>query len=133
MWIMSHPVRILLVDDNLPLRAGVRALLRSEGTFEVVAEAGDGETAVRLAAELVPDVILMDVQMPGRIDGIEATRRIVQAMAEDGRETVVIALSAAGRNERAMLDAGAVAFVPKDRAYDLISVVQGVLPTKTST
>jgi DNA-binding NarL/FixJ family response regulator len=71
-----EPVRVLIADDHLHFRDGLRALLLSAPDAEVVGEAGDGEEAVRLAARLQPDVILMDLNMPGT-GGIEATRRIL--------------------------------------------------------
>ena len=67
--------RVALVDDQSLLRAGLRALLDAEDGIEVVGEAGDGDAAVALARERRPDVVLMDVRMPG-VDGLEATRRI---------------------------------------------------------
>jgi DNA-binding NarL/FixJ family response regulator len=69
-------IRVLLADDQALVRGGFRALLEAEPGIEVVGEAGDGEEAVRLATSLVPDVVLMDIRMPGS-DGLEATRRIV--------------------------------------------------------
>src|SRR5438477_6690648 len=70
----GHPARVLLVDDHQLLRQAVRQALEHAG-MEVVAEAGDGSEAVRLARELTPDVVVMDVSMP-ILDGVEATRRI---------------------------------------------------------
>lgn len=71
-----EPIRILVADDHPHFRDGLRALLLSAPDLEVVGEAGDGERAVSLAARLQPDVILMDLNMPG-VGGIEATRRIL--------------------------------------------------------
>lgn len=68
-------IRILVVDDHMILRQGIVGLLKSAGDFEVVGEAGTGEAAVRLARDLNPDVIVMDLSLPG-IDGLEAARRI---------------------------------------------------------
>jgi len=68
-------IRVVLADDQVLVRAGFRALLDAQDDIEVVGEAGDGEQAVRLATELAPDVVLMDIRMPGT-DGLAATRRI---------------------------------------------------------
>ena len=77
----STPIRVLLVDDHPITLRGLRQLLESSGEFEVVGEAGDGWEAERIAKEEVPDVIVMDVLMPGR-DGIEACREILDALPD---------------------------------------------------
>ncbi|MFE1592027.1 response regulator [Nocardia sp. NPDC058705] len=73
---MTTPVRLLICDDHAVIRAGLHALLSSAPDIEVIGEAADGPTAVTLAASLHPDVVLMDLQLGGDMDGIEATRRI---------------------------------------------------------
>src|SRR5258706_8761012 len=86
--------RILLADDHQILRQGLRFLLSSECDFEVVAEAADGRTAVELAERLSPNVVVMDIAMPG-LNGIEATRQIVERVSG----TRAIALSAHGERK----------------------------------
>src|SRR5689334_10750164 len=73
---MSAPIGVLVVDDHIVVRAGIRTLLASEPTVEVVGEAGDGAEAVMQATQLQPDVILMDLVMPC-LDGIGAIERIM--------------------------------------------------------
>jgi DNA-binding NarL/FixJ family response regulator len=100
-------VRLVIADDHAVVRAGLRALLDGEPDLEVIAEAGSGEEAVRLAAELKPDVVLMDLRFAGSaVDGIEAVRRLsVEAPAVpalmltsfSGRTDVVRALEAGAR------------------------------------
>src|SRR5262245_42501939 len=72
---MADPIRLLIVDDQRLMRQGLQTLLELEIGFEVVSEAGDGQTALDAYAELQPDVVLMDIRMPG-MDGVEATRRL---------------------------------------------------------
>ena len=74
-------IRLLIVDDQRLVRAGLRMLCESTEDLEVVGEASNGVEAVRLAAELSPDLILMDLRMPG-LDGIEATRQILRVAAQ---------------------------------------------------
>jgi DNA-binding NarL/FixJ family response regulator len=77
----SSPVRVLIVDDDDLMRAGLRAVLSSDGTIEVVGEAADGRAAVAQVRTHSPDVVLMDVRMP-EVDGISATRDVVAASPE---------------------------------------------------
>ena len=77
------PIRVLIVDDHVPFREGLRALLTSVPEMKVAGEAANGKEAVREAAKLQPDVILMDIQMPG-MNGIEATRLIYQSSPHIG-------------------------------------------------
>jgi DNA-binding NarL/FixJ family response regulator len=71
-------IRIVIVDDHDLVRAGVRAILEQDPQFQVVGETGDGQDAVRLVTQLVPDVVLMDVNLPGGLGGLEATEAIVR-------------------------------------------------------
>jgi DNA-binding NarL/FixJ family response regulator len=105
-------IRVLLADDQSLVRAGFRMILTSEPDFEVVGEVGDGLDAVAEAAARKPDVVLMDIRMPG-VDGIEATRRIMAASAQPPR---VIVLTTFDRDEYVYeaLRAGASAFLLKD-------------------
>ncbi|MFI5840451.1 response regulator [Catenuloplanes sp. NPDC051500] len=82
-------IRVLLADDQHLVRSGFRVILETEDDIEVVGEAADGLTAVDRAAQLRPDVILMDVEMPG-VDGLEATRRIVAASGKDGPAVLIL-------------------------------------------
>ncbi len=100
----------MLVDDHTMLRQGLRRALEGEG-ITVIAEAGDGATAVKLALDTHPDVVLMDVSMP-TVDGVEATRRL---MGADARQRVVMLTMHADRDviERS-IKAGAVGYLTKD-------------------
>ncbi|KDP91314.1 LuxR family transcriptional regulator [Clavibacter cf. michiganensis LMG 26808] len=115
-------MRVLLVDDQALVRAGIRVILESEDGIEVVGEAADGEEGVRLAAALAPDVICMDVQMP-RVDGLEATRRIV---ADPAIGAAVLMLTTFDREDYLFtaLDAGASGFVLKSASPE--SLVEAV-------
>jgi DNA-binding NarL/FixJ family response regulator len=105
--------RILLADDQALVRAGFRVLIESEDGFEVVGEAANGTEAVDLAIAHQPDVVLMDIRMPG-VDGIEATRRI--AADERTAATRVLVLTTFDRDEYVFqaLRAGASGFLLKD-------------------
>jgi DNA-binding NarL/FixJ family response regulator len=110
-------VRIVLVDDHQMLRDGLRAIVDLNEEFEVVGEAADGRRAVELAAALRPDVVVMDVVMPG-MNGIEATHQILG----ESPDTKVVALSVYSdeRYVAKMLEAGASAYVLKVAAHGLL-------------
>ncbi len=106
-------IRVVLADDQLLLRAGLRALLDAEDDIEVVGEASDGAEAVELVRTLSPDVVLMDIRMPGT-DGLEATRRI--AADESLAETKVVILTTFDLDEYVFeaVRIGASGFLVKD-------------------
>jgi DNA-binding NarL/FixJ family response regulator len=117
-------ISVLLADDQPLLRRGFRMILEAEGDLTVVAEAGDGEQAVQEAARHTPDVVLMDIRMPGT-DGIEATGRITAA---DDRVRVLV-LTTFDLDEYAFgaIRAGASGFLLKDvRPAELVAAVRTV-------
>jgi DNA-binding NarL/FixJ family response regulator len=117
-------IRILLVDDQPLIRMGFRMVLTAQPDFEVVGEAADGGEAVRLVGELEPDVVLMDVRMPG-VDGVTATRRILEA----GHDARILILTTFDLDEYAFagLRAGASGFLLKDvPPPELISAIRAV-------
>jgi len=116
--------RILLVDDQELLRMGFRMVLEAQAGMEVVGEAGDGAEAVALTRRLEPDVVLMDVRMPG-MDGVQATRELV----DGGSSAHVIILTTFDLDEyaHAALRAGASGFLLKDApTADLLSAIRAV-------
>jgi DNA-binding NarL/FixJ family response regulator len=115
-------IRVLIADDQALVRSGFRLIVETRPDLEVVGEAEDGAEAVRLAAELRPDVILMDVRMPC-LDGIEATRRIVAA----GNQARILVLTTFDLDEYvyAAIRAGASGFLLKDvRPGDLVDAIR---------
>ena len=108
---VTDPITVLLVDDHELVRRGVRAFLETQPGITVVAEAGGGEEAVRLAAEHAPDVALMDLIMPG-MDGVEATRRLT---AQSPRTNVIV-LTSYHDDEHVFpaIRAGALSYVLKE-------------------
>jgi DNA-binding NarL/FixJ family response regulator len=109
----SAPVRLLVVDDHPVVRQGLRTFLDTRPDFEVVGEAGDGETAVAEAARLRPDVILMDLVMPGT-DGLEAIGRI--RSADPGARILVLTSFASADQVLPALRRGAAGYLLKDAA-----------------
>ncbi len=121
--------RVLLVDDHAVVRAGLRALLDSQAGVDVVAESSDGEAAVAAAVESSPDVIVMDVTMPG-LNGIDATREILARVPT----TRVLCLSMHGDRDmvRAVLEAGATGYVRKECApHELVEAIEVVSSRRT--
>jgi DNA-binding NarL/FixJ family response regulator len=118
-------IRILLVDDEQLVRSGLAMILAVEDDLEVVGFASDGEDAVLKAAELRPDIVVMDVRMP-RLDGVEATKRIL-AVLEGSTAVLMLTTYNVDAAVRAALRAGASGYVLKDAAPDeLVGAVRAV-------
>jgi DNA-binding NarL/FixJ family response regulator len=119
-------IRVLLVDDQPLMRAGLKALLDARDDIEVVGEAADGAEAVRLAKTLVPDVALMDIRMPG-IDGLEATRQIAADPRLSGVRVVILTTFGLDEYLFAALQYGASGFLVKDtEPADVVTAVRVV-------
>jgi DNA-binding NarL/FixJ family response regulator len=122
-------IKILIADDHGILREAIASLLNNEFGMEVIGEAQDGRTAVRLAKELHPDVIIMDIAMPN-LNGIEATRQIVREMPNI--KVIALSVYADRRSVREMLKAGASGYVPKQCAFkELVTAIQNVVSNQT--
>ncbi len=111
----AETIRVLLVDDHIVVRQGLSALLETYDEIEVVGEAGSGAEGVDLATRLLPDVVLMDLVMPG-MDGIEATRRVKVASPS----TQVIVLTSYSEDERIFpaIKAGALSYLLKEIGHE---------------
>ena len=118
------PIRVLLVDDQALLRMGFRLVLEAEDDLVVVGEAGDGDQAVQQAVALRPDVVLMDVRMPGT-NGIEATARLVARLPQC--RVVILTTFDLDEYAFAALRAGASGFLLKDaRPAELVAAIRAV-------
>ncbi len=115
---MTEPIRIVIVDDHPVVRQGLRAFLQTQDNIDVVAEAGDGEQAVEVVQELVPDVVLMDLVMP-KMDGIDAIRQIRRLSPS----TKVIVLTSFADDDKvfAAVKAGAAGYLLKDVDHQALS------------
>jgi DNA-binding NarL/FixJ family response regulator len=111
-------MKILLADDHKLMREGLRILLEKLGGITVVGEAGNGISAVRMARELKPDLVLMDIAMPD-LNGIEATRRIM--IESPGVKVIALSMHADKRFVRHMFAAGAAGYVLKGSAFEEVA------------
>lgn len=113
----GRPITVLLVDDHVVVLRGLRFFLETEEEIEVVGEARDGKSALEQVARLKPDVVLMDLVMPG-MDGVQATRELTQAFPE----TKVIVLTSFSEQDRVVpaIRAGAAGYLLKDVAPDVL-------------
>lgn len=119
-------ISVLLVDDHLVVRAGLRALLDSQPDVEVIGEADTGEAAVAMAAERTPDVVMMDLALGSGIDGVEAIRRI----RSDRPEQPVLVFTTYDTDADVVraLDAGAIGYLLKDSApQDIFGALRGAV------
>ena len=118
---MADRVRVVIADDQRLFAEALEAILSTDGRIDIVGRAGDGRSAVELAVQLAPDVVLMDIAMPV-MDGIDATRRI-RAELPDTR-VVVLTGSAATQDVDRARTAGATGYVTKDQiAGDLVKAI----------
>jgi two-component system response regulator NreC len=134
---MAETITVLLVDDHAMFRAGIKALLETEGRVEVVGEASSGDEAVDLVRQLKPDVVVMDLSMPGS-NGLEATRRI--AALELDTNVLVLTVHAEEEYLVPVIEAGASGYLTKTSAdTDLLEAIRVVargqvsLPPKATT
>jgi len=116
-------IRVLLADDQVLVRAGFRALLDAQNDIEVVGEAGDGAEAARLAVALVPDVVLMDIRMPG-MDGLAATRMIAENGRLGGVRIVILTTFELDEYVFEAIRSGASGFLVKDT--EPVELIRGV-------
>jgi DNA-binding NarL/FixJ family response regulator len=118
------PIRLLIVDNHTLFRQGLVSLLQSEPGLQVIGEAGGGEEALKLAQELQPDVVLMDVKMPG-MDGVEATRRLLEVMPHN--RVLMLTVSEEEENLFAAIQAGARGYILKNAdADELLKAIERV-------
>jgi DNA-binding NarL/FixJ family response regulator len=117
-------IRILLADDHTIVLQGLSRYLQTQEGLEIVGQAKDGQATVDLARELAPDVIIMDISMPG-LNGIEATRMIRQD--QPGVKVIGLSMHSSKRYVREMCDAGASGYLLKDCDFDeLIEAIHAV-------
>lgn len=114
-------IKILLADDHRLMREGLRLLLEEQPDITVVGEAENGKAAVQLAAKLIPDIVIMDISMPG-LNGIDATQQILSICAKS--KVIALSMHTERRTVLEMLNAGASGYLLKDCAFE--EVIQAV-------
>jgi NarL family two-component system response regulator LiaR len=122
---MTAPISILIVDDHEVVRNGIRAYLETLPEFNVVGEAASGEETIKMAGDLIPDVVLMDLVMPG-MDGIQTTREVKKISPR----TQIVVLTSYHEDEHIFpaLKAGAISYVLKDMKMDkLVETIQSAI------
>ncbi|KAA0940324.1 response regulator [Streptomyces apricus] len=126
-----RPVRLLVCDDHVVVRAGLLALLDSEPDIEVVGQAGTGEEALALAARLAPDVVLMDLQLGEGMDGVQATRRLTAAPAAP--HVLVLTTYDTDADITRAIEAGATGYLLKaERPEELFAAIQAAARGRTT-
>lgn len=131
----SVPVRLLVCDDHIVVRAGLLALLGSAPDIEVVGEAGTGEEAIALAAKLAPDVILMDLQLGEGMDGVEATRHITSPSTTSSPTPHVLVLTTYDTDAdiTRAIEAGATGYLLKaERPEELFAAIHAAAQGRTT-
>jgi len=122
-------IRILLADDHRLMREGLRSLLEEQPDMSVVGEADNGKSAVQMAAKLMPDIVIMDISMPG-LNGIDATCQILANSAK--AKVIALSMHTERRTVLEMLNAGALGYLLKDCAFEeVIQAVRIVASNKT--
>ncbi|TQJ47198.1 response regulator transcription factor [Streptomyces sp. NBC_00080] len=126
------PVRLLLCDDHAVVRAGLRALLSSADGIDVVGEAGTGEEALALTARLRPDVVLMDLQLDGGMDGVTATRRLTGG-PQAGPRVLVLTMFDTDADITRAIEAGATGYLLKaERPDELFAAIRAAAAGRTA-
>jgi two-component system response regulator NreC len=126
---MKMSIRVLLADDHKIVRQGLHALLEKQPDIEVVAESENGRNAVRLAAEMAPDVVIMDISMPD-LNGVEAAKQILDKSPDI--KIVALSIHSDALFVTEMLKSGAAGYLLKDCAFEeLVRAIRTVLDNKT--